>query len=291
MSFDSLKKSRKAELDKLLKQAEAETGKGQSDEYWKPEKDKAGNGQAIVRFLPAAEGEDIAWVKYYDHWFQGPTGQYYVEKSLTTIGQEDPVGQYNTQLWNSGVDEDKDEARKQKRRTHYVANVYIIKDYSNPENNGKVKKYRFGKKIYDKIIEAMKPVFEDDAPINPFDFWEGANFHIKIVKSDGWPNYDKSTFLESSALCDGDEAKLEEIYNAIEPLSPIIAEENFKSYDELKAKLNRVLCIEADSPVLPATPIKTMEAKPENTSVSTHTDESVSDDGTLSYFQNMIDED
>ena len=181
MSFASMKSSRVNELEKLKTQMEKNNNQGSNDSdlYWKPERDKAGNGQSIIRFLPAAEGETTPWITYYDHWFQGPTGQYYVEKSLTTIGQDDPVSEYNSKLWNSGIDSDKEVARKQKRRLHYVANILVIKDFANPENDGKVFLYRFGAKIFDKIKDAMNPVFDGDTPVNPFDFWDGADFHIK----------------------------------------------------------------------------------------------------------------
>jgi hypothetical protein len=296
MSFASMKSSRVNELEKLKSQMEKNNNQGSNDSdlYWKPERDKAGNGQSIIRFLPAAEGETTPWITYYDHWFQGPTGQYYVEKSLTTIGQDDPVSEYNSKLWNSGIDADKEVARKQKRRLHYVANILVIKDFANPENDGKVFLYRFGAKIFDKIKDAMNPVFDGDTPVNPFDFWDGADFHIKITNVDGWVNYDKSIFREQKALSENDD-QLEQIYNKLTPLSSLIAPDKFKSYTELKTKMNRVLCIEAEEASLPAKQPERVVARDEpapRPSVTVEDDSSNDDDDdTLSFFQGLADED
>jgi len=296
MSFASMKSSRVNELEKLKTQMEKNNNQGSNDSdlYWKPERDKAGNGQSIIRFLPAAEGETTPWITYYDHWFQGPTGQYYVEKSLTTIGQDDPVSEYNSKLWNSGIDSDKEVARKQKRRLHYVANILVIKDFANPENDGKVFLYRFGAKIFDKIKDAMNPVFDGDTPVNPFDFWDGADFHIKITNVDGWVNYDKSIFREQKPLSENDD-QLEQIYNKLTPLSSLIAPDKFKSYTELKTKMNRVLCIEAEEAPLPAKQPERVVARDEpapRPSVTVEDDSSNDDDDdTLSFFQGLADED
>ena len=295
MSFASMKSSRVNELEKLKTQMEKNNNQGSNDSdlYWKPERDKAGNGQSIIRFLPAAEGETTPWITYYDHWFQGPTGQYYVEKSLTTIGQDDPVSEYNSKLWNSGIDSDKEVARKQKRRLHYVANILVIKDFANPENDGKVFLYRFGAKIFDKIKDAMNPVFDGDTPVNPFDFWDGADFHIKITNVDSWVNYDKSIFREQKALSENDD-QLEQIYNKLTPLSSLIAPDKFKSYTELKTKMNRVLCIEAEEAALPAKQPERAVARDEpapRPRVMVEDDSSDDDDDTLSFFQGLADED
>jgi len=210
------------------------------DTMWKPELDKSGNGYAVVRFLPTPNGEEMPWVSYFDHGFQGPGG-WYIEKSLTTIGKQDPVSEYNTQLWNTGIEANKEIARKQKRRLHYVSNVYVVSDPKNPDNEGKVFKYRYGKKIFEALKEAISPAFEDEKAINPFDLRdEGANFKIKIRKVDGYWNYDKSEFDATAPLFD-DESKLESINNSTHSLSNIISPEEFKSYDELKEKLDRVL--------------------------------------------------
>ena len=253
MSFDALKKNRSSSLDKLNSQLDKMTTKSYSDpnegKFWKPTRDKAGNGFAIIRFLPAAAGEEMPFVRVWDHGFQGPTGLWYIENSLTTINQDDPVSEYNSKLWNSGIDSDKDQARKQKRRLKYVANIQVIKDGANPENDGKVFMYQFGKKIFDKLNDLMNPQFEDETPVNPFDLWEGANFRLKIRQFEGYPNYDKSEFDSPSALSD-DDAELERIYNQEHSLQELIDPKNFKSYSELKAKLYRVLAMDEE----PSTP-------------------------------------
>ena len=210
------------------------------DTMWKPELDKSGNGYAVVRFLPTPDGEEMPWVSYFDHGFQGPGG-WYIEKSLTTLNKEDPVSEYNTQLWNTGIEANKDIARKQKRRLHYVSNVYVVSDPKNPANEGKVFKYRFGKKIFEALKEAISPAFEDEKAINPFDLREeGANFKIKIRKVDGYWNYDKSEFDSPAPLFE-DEARLNSTFASVHSLSGIIAPSEFKSYEELKEKLDRVL--------------------------------------------------
>jgi len=210
------------------------------DNFWKPELDKSGNGYAVVRFLPTPEGEEMPWVSYFDHGFQGPGG-WYIEKSLTTLGKQDPVSEYNSQLWNTGIEANREIARKQKRRLHYVSNIYVVSDPKNPDNEGKVFSYRYGKKIFEMLKEAISPAFEDEAPINPFDLrGEGANFKIKIRKVDGYWNYDKSEFDTPTPLFDSEE-KLNNIYSSLSSLNDLIAPEQFKSYDELKEKLDRVL--------------------------------------------------
>ncbi len=210
------------------------------DNYWKPELDKSGNGYAVVRFLPTPSEEEMPWVSYFDHGFQGPGG-WYIEKSLTTIGKQDPVSEYNTQLWNTGIEANKEQARKQKRRLHYVSNIYVVSDPKNPHNEGKVFTYRYGKKIFEMLKEAISPAFEDESAINPFDLrGEGANFKIKIRKVDGYWNYDKSEFDTPAPLFD-DENKLNDIYTSLNSLSEIISPSQFKTYEELKTKLDRVL--------------------------------------------------
>jgi hypothetical protein len=233
-------------LDKLLQQVQKDDSpttekKSYVDErLWKPQVDKSGNGYAVLRFLPAIEGEEMPWVRVWNHAFQGPTGQWYIENSLTTLNKNDPVSEYNSQLWNSGVESDKEIARKQKRKLQYFANVYIVEDTMNPENTGKVMLYRFGKKIFDKLMEAMQPEFADETPINPFDMWGGANFKLKIRKVDGYWNYDKSEFESPSQLKPTDE-ELEAIYKKEHSLAEFLAPSNFKSYDELKTRLDAVL--------------------------------------------------
>ena len=252
--FSSLKRNRNS-FDKLTKAIESintpAEGSKDDDRFWQPETDKAGNGMAVIRFLPApaADGDDaLPWVRVFNHGFQGPGG-WYIENSLTTLNQKDPVSEHNSVLWNSGIEANKEIARKQKRRLHYVTNVYIVSDPKNPENEGQIRLYKFGKKIFDKITEAMNPEFEDEKAINPFDFWEGANFKIKIRQVEGYRNYDKSEFDSPSALLDGDDAKLEALWKKQHSLKEFLDPKNFKSYDVLKAKLDKVLGLDGAAPV------------------------------------------
>jgi hypothetical protein len=253
-NFDSLKRNRSS-LEKLTKAIEAttqststESGSREDPRLWQPTVDKAGNGMAIIRFLPApsVDGEDaLPWVRVFSHGFQGPGG-WYIENSLTTLNQKDPVSEYNSTLWNSGIEANKEIARKQKRRLNYVANVYVVSDPSNPENEGQIRIYKFGKKIFDKITEAMNPEFADETPVNPFDMWEGANFKLKIRNVEGYRNYDKSEFAEKSALLDGDDAKLEALWKQEHSLKEFLDPKHFKPYDLLKARLDKVLGFEGD---------------------------------------------
>ena len=243
MSLETLKKS--SSLDKLLNAVKEDSAPQDKKSYkddrlWKPELDKSGNGYAVIRFLPAVEGEDLPWAKIWSHAFQGPTGQWYIENSLTTISHKDPVSEHNTRLWNTGLESDKELARKQKRKLQYFSNIYVVSDAKHPENEGKVFLYRYGKKIFDKVMEAMQPEFEDEKAINPFDFWQGANFKLKIRKVDGYWNYDKSEFDAPSPLLDDDDA-IEEVWKLQYALAEHTAATNFKSYDELKTRLDAVL--------------------------------------------------
>jgi len=250
--FAALKKNRSKSLDKLNQQLDKIQTKSYSDpnegKFWKPVRDKAGNGFAIIRFLPAPNGEEMPFVRIWDHGFQGPTGLWYIENSLTTLGNDDPVSEFNSKLWNTGIDADKEQARKQKRRLKYVSNIYVVKDSANPENEGKVFMYQFGKKIFDKLNDLMNPSFEDEDPVNPFDLWEGANFRLKIRQFEGYPNYDKSEFDAPTPLFD-DDSEMEDVWTQEHSLDEVIDPKNFKSYTELKTKLYRVLDITADAPV------------------------------------------
>jgi len=245
MSFESLKKQSKlgSLTNKLVKEVEKMNNGPSSadDRFWKPEMDKSGVGSAIIRFLPAPEGEDLPWAKIFSHGFQG-NGGWYIENSLTTLGQKDPVTEYNRTLWNSGNDKDKETVRKQKRKLSYYSNIYVVKDPANPQNEGKVFLFKYGKKIFDKIMNAMQPEFDDEDPINPFDFWSGANFRLKIRKVEGYWNYDKSEFDRSSALFDDDDA-LETIWKKQYSLAALAAPDQFKTYEELEKRLNYVLGI------------------------------------------------
>jgi hypothetical protein len=249
MSFENLKKqSRLGSLtSKLVKEVEkmSNTNSSVDDRFWKPEMDKTGNGFAIIRFLPAPESEELPWAKMYSHAFQGPGG-WYIENSLTTIGQKDPISEYNRELWNSGNEKDKETVRKQKRKLSYYSNIYVVKDPANPQNEGRVFLFKYGKKIFDKIMESMQPEFEDETPINPFDFWQGANFKIKIVKKDGYWNYDKSEFDRVAPLLDDDDA-LETIWKKEYSLTALTAPDQFKSYEDLERRMNAVFGKKAES--------------------------------------------
>lgn len=250
-SFANLKRN-SGNLDKLAKaieQLNSADSNSKEDNFWKPEVDKAGNGYAVLRFLPApsVDGDDgLPWVKVFDHGFQGPGG-WYIENSLTTLNQKDPVSEYNSQLWNSGVESNKEIARKQKRRLSYICNVYVVEDSKNPQNEGQVKLFKFGKKIFDKINEAMNPQFDDEKAVNPFDLWEGANFKLKIRNVENYRNYDKSEFALSGPLKDSDE-EMEAIWKKEYSLKEFISPDNFKSYDELKARLDKVLGVDGHVP-------------------------------------------
>ena len=295
MSFASLKKqsSLGSLTAKLVKEVEKTNKGGGSgdDRLWKPEVDKAGNGYAVIRFLPAPDGEDLPWAKLYSHAFQGPGG-WYIENSLTTNGAKDPVSEYNSELWNTGIDSDKEIARKQKRKLSYYSNIYVVKDPSNPENEGKVFLYKYGKKIFDKVMSAMQPEFEDEEPINPFDFWAGADFKIKIKKVAGYWNYDSSEFARPGALLDDDDA-MEAIWKKEYSLTEITAGDQFKSYDELKKRLDYVLGNKSQ----PKVDYETVEEE----SVSGFNDPDInppakqmtpqeSEDDALSYFQKLAEE-
>jgi len=243
MSFSNLKKqsSLGSLTAKLVSQVEKmnKGANGVDDRLWKPEVDKAGNGYAVIRFLPAPDGEDLPWAKLYTHAFQA-SGGWYIENSLTTLGQKDPVSEHNSQLWNSGVDSDKEVARKQKRKLSYYSNIYVVKDPSNPANEGKVFLFRYGKKIFDKITAAMQPEFEDEQAIDPFDFWQGANFKLKAKNVAGYRNYDSSEFAAPSPILDDDDA-LEALWKKQFSLAELVAADQFKSYEELKKRLGYVL--------------------------------------------------
>ena len=243
MSFADLKKqsSLGSLTQKLVKEVEKmnTTGGSGDERLWKPELDKTGNGYAVIRFLPSPDGEDIPWAKLYSHAFQGPGG-WYIENSLTTTGGKDPVSDYNRELWNSGNEADKDTVRKQKRKLSYYSNIYVVKDQVNPQNEGKVFLFKFGKKIFDKVMESMQPEFEDETPINPFDFWQGANFKLKIVKKDGYWNYDKSEFDKVSPLLEDDDS-LEALWKKEYSLTAVTAADQFKTYDVLEKRLKYVL--------------------------------------------------
>jgi len=296
-SFADLKRSRKSMYDKIVQETNKVQGGNQSGgadtRFWQPEVDKAGNGYAVIRFLPAPKSEDIPWVRLFSHGFQGPGG-WYIENSLTTLGKKDPVGEYNSTLWNRGDEAGKEQARKQKRRLSYIANIYVVKDPAHPENEGKVFLYKFGKKIFDKINDQMNPEFEDETPVNPFDFWEGANFKMKIRNVEGYRNYDKSEFDSPSALSEDDD-EMEKIWGTEYSLQDFLDAKNFKSFEELQARLNRVLgatavsstAEEVDEDIAPA-PRQAPAPKVEEEETSWSNDES---DDSLDFFKELAEDD
>ena len=292
MSFSSLKKqsSLGSLTSKLVKEIEkTNTTKGGADErLWKPELDKSGNGYAVIRFLPATDGEELPWAKVYSHAFQGPGG-WYIENSLTTLGAKDPVSEYNRDLWNSGNDGDKDVVRRQKRKLSYYANIYVVKDPVNPHNEGGVFLFKFGKKIFDKLTAAMQPEFEDETPINPFDFWQGANFKLKIRKVDGYWNYDKSEFDAPSPLLDDDDA-LEALWKKEYPLADFTAQSNFKSYEDLERRLKSVLGQkQAQRPRIDEEVVQEDDPTPVAAAAVASAPDADEDDA-LSYFQKLAEE-
>jgi len=277
-SFSQLKSSRKSSLEKLTgeltkMQSGSQQSNGPDERFWTPTVDKMGNGVAVIRFLPAPKDEDVPFVRIFSHGFKGPTGSWYIENSRTTIGESDPVSDLNTKLWNSGIESDKDLARDQKRKLHFISNILVVKDPANPENEGKVFLYKYGKKIFDKLNDLMNPAFDDEEPVNPFDFWEGANFRLKIRQVDGYRNYDKSDFDTSSSVSD-DDSELENIWNLQYSLQEFVDPKNFKSYEELQNKLDRVLGNESVV-VKPKKVVKELEEEspPEMKSVSTDSDD------------------
>ncbi len=304
-SFADLKRKRKSMYDKIKTDVD-KINKGSAgktdDRLWKRTVDKAGNGNAVIRFLPPSKGEDVPFVRIFDHGFQGPGG-WYIENSLTTLNKDDPVSEYNSKLWNRGDEAGKDQARKQKRRLKYFANVMVVADPGNPENEGKVFLYQFGKKIFDKINDAMYP--EEDPidpkdPINPFDLWEGANFKLKARQVEGFRNYDKSEFDDPSAISDNDD-DLEKIWGSQYSLQDILGADKFKSYAELEARLNRVLGTMAASSTAETLAEETPPSSPEPRQETAADDkppfevdsksEESSEDDSLEFFKSLADDD
>ena len=302
MSFAAMKKNRSKNLDKLTQElTKLNQGPARDDDgFWKPEVDKSGNGTAIIRFLPAPNGEDVPFIRIWDHGFQGPGG-WFIEKSLTTIGKKCPVSEYNSMLWNSGTEADKTFVRtKTKRRLSFISNILVVKDPANPANEGNVFLYKYGKRIFDKLNDVMSPEFEDETPVNPFDFWEGANFRLKIRNVEGYRNYDKSEFDSSSPLSE-DDKELEEIWAKQYSLQDLVSAKNFKSYDELKSKLYRVLALDGGGTANTVTADELSETKaappaasesPSKSESSAPWDESINDDDDdgLSFFKKLADD-
>ena len=305
MSFEALKRSR-GNFDKLTKELESlnktttTQSSGKDERFWRPELDKSGNGYAVIRFLPAVEGEELPWARLWSHAFQGPGG-WYIENSLTTMNKKDPVSEDNSRLWNTGLDSDKEIARKRKRKLTYYTNVLIVSDPKNPENEGQVKLFKFGKKIFDKITEAMQPQFEDEKPLNPFDFWEGANFKLKIRKVDGYWNYDKSEFDSPSPLADNDD-DIQSTWKKQYALSEFSDPSTFKSYDELKARFEKVVygtgntttADKIDTPTIDdeeSAPVVEKKSEPKKSVAPVESIDSDGDDDTMDYFSKLVEED
>ena len=315
MSVADLKKNRATSIAALVSAAGKISGGAEKksytdDRFWSPSVDKAGNGYAVIRFLPTPKNEELPWVRYWDHGFKGPSGRWYIENSLTSIGQPDPVGELNTKLWNSGIEADKETCRLQKRRLHYVANIFVISDPANPANDGKVFLYKFGKKIFDKMLDVMQPQFQDEKPVNPFDFWDGADFKLKIRNVEGYRNYDKSEFASPSSFLNGDDEKLNAVYEKQYSLKEFVDPKNYKSYADLKRKLMEVLgdanqvhstaeSIDLDNaasgPRYAETPRYTDSAATEPFASSSRQadidDDSDKEEDTLSYFAKLAKED
>jgi len=282
-------------FDQIANPGQAEKKSYTDDRIWKLQPDKAGNATATIRFLPRVEGDELPWVRIFRHSFQGPTGKWYIENSLTTFGEKDPVSELNNRLWNSGVEANKDLARKQKRRLSYMANILVVDDPKHPENNGKVMLFQFGKKIFDKIMDKARPTFEDEKPVNVFDLWEGADFKLRMRKVDGFANYDQSQFNEPSQLFGGDEQQLLEVVGKQYPLAEFIDRSKFKTYEELSTKLANVLGDDTPSvsaadiaeDSVPFTPDPKPVAKPAPAAAATADD----DGDMMSYFQKIAEED
>jgi hypothetical protein len=294
-SFANLKRNRSS-LDKLTKAIEATTQSSDSNSkednrFWQPSVDKAGNGMAVIRFLPApaVDGDEgLPWIRIFHHGFQGPGG-WLIDNCLTTLNDKCPVCEHNSTLWNSGVEANKDIARKQKRKLSYISNIYVVSDPSNPENEGQIKLFKFGKKIFDKITEAMNPEFADETPVNPFDLWEGANFKLKIRNVEGYRNYDKSEFSDKSSLLDGDDDKLEQLWKNEYSLKEFTEKKHFKSYEQLKARLDKALGFEA---VAPRTKAEDFVPKTSSDLDDTPFDTSSNvDDDDLDYFKSLAAQD
>jgi hypothetical protein len=309
MDINALRKSRNTDFSKIsgefqkIANPQSESKSFADDRFWKLEADKVGNGSATLRFLPTTEGDELPWVRIFSHGFQGPTGKWYIENSLTTLGENDPVGELNSKLWASSTDDNspgRKQARAQKRRLSFIANVLIVEDPKHPENNGQVKLFKFGKKIFDKIMDKARPTFEDEKPVNVFDFWDGANFKLRQRKVEGYTNYDQSSFLEPQALSD-DEDKILSVANAQHKLSEFTDRKNFKTYEELSRKLADILdgsgggasaAEMEEAPVMEAPKVAAKPAPAPTVATAKNIPEINEDeDDVMSYFQSIADED
>ena len=260
--FASLKKNSQGSIDRLSAEIQKLSSKQSYDDdrMWSLTRDKSDNGYAVIRFLPPVEGEDIPWVRVFSHGFQGKGG-WLIENCPTTIsGKKCPICEANNELWNSGLEANKQIARDRKRKLSYISNILVVSDPANPSNDGKVFLYKFGKKIFDKLQEAMNPTAPDEPKYNPFDLWKGANFKLKSHRESGFVSYEKSAFQPQSALFDGEEKRLEALWKTQYPLLPFVAPDQFKSYEELSSRLVSVL----KGGVAEGAATRAEEAKPES---------------------------
>lgn len=294
MNFKDLKKKSSTNINQLITEMDKLSGHKSyvDDRYWTlPLDEKTGNATALIRFLPVAKNNNLPWVSLFSHGFQGPGG-WYIENSLTTLGQPDPLSEMNSELWSTGIDANKDIVRKRKRKQHFISNILVVSDPRNPANEGKVFLYKFGKKIFQKIQDALKPEFDTDKPVDVFDFWVGANFRLKVRKVEGYPNYDNSFFEGPSAICDGNDVRMEEVWNTEHDLNELVSPKNFKTYDELKTRLNRVLGNTSKAgPTTEAKVIQEAKSKPKTADVPWSAPEaSADDDEALAYFKGLADD-
>lgn len=294
MNFKDLKKKSSTNINQLITEMDKLSGHKSyvDDRYWTlPLDEKTGNATALIRFLPVAKNNNFPWVSLFSHGFQGPGG-WYIENSLTTLGQSDPLSEMNSELWSTGIDANKDIVRKRKRKQHFISNILVVSDPRNPANEGKVFLYKFGKKIFQKIQDALKPEFDTDKPVDVFDFWVGASFRLKVRKVEGYPNYDNSFFEGPSAICDGNDVRMEEVWNTEYDLNELVSPKNFKTYDELKTRLNRVLGNTSKAgPTTEAKSIREATSKPKTADVPWSDPEATADDDeALAYFKGLADD-
>jgi len=286
MDFSKLKANRNTTISSLLTELDKTAQKNYDDDrFWKPEQDKSGNGYAVIRFLPAGPKDELPWVRLWSHGFQGPSGKWYIQNSLTTLNQPDPLTDLNSKLWSTGTKENQDLVRSRKRKLNYISNILVVSDPKHPENEGKIFLFKYGKKIFDKINEVMNPQFADEKAVNPFDFWEGANFKLKIRKFEGYPNYDKSEFEPPTPLLGGDDKKLEALWNKQHHLGEFLEPKNFKTYEELQKILDSVLGTPTEAP-------KSQISKPKFVAEDGGDDapwdnSETTEDSDLSYFQKL----
>ena len=240
-SLSELRKSRSSMLDKITKDLDSGGKRNEKDDrFWSLSRDKAGTGSAIIRFLPPVNGDEVPWVKVCSYGFQGPSGKWYINESPSSIGEADPVMEYNAAAYASKDEERIEDAKKRKRRTQFVSNILVVKDPANPENEGKVFLFKYGKKILDMIMSKAKPEFDSEEPIFVWDIDEGCNFKIRIKNVAGYPNYDSSEWAGISALADSDD-EIQAVLDKCHKLAEFLDPARFKSYETLKKEFDRAM--------------------------------------------------